>query len=333
MKYFYLVLACLIIYFVYTKLPEREHYKGEGYVSVVCNGQLGNQMFKIASTLAYAWDHNLKPVFPSLNNPGDNLIYNRDRFFGRLDCSEAPVTLKEYQLPVLNYAKLPEMNDVLMEGGFFSYRYFDHHRNRLLDVFAPSEKLLDEVITKYGDLVQKENTVAIHVRTYSKITHATGLHFVGLEYFANAMEYFPQDSLFVVFTDRAAWTKHHFQKRFPKKNFVFIEGNDHLVDLILMSKMKHHILSNSTYSWWAAYLNQNPNKLVVHPVLKSNWWTIVKKTIRPVANLFRSNPPMAFRDEEYYMPDWKAVEYLVQEYPEDMNHFADESKSVFSGDK
>lgn len=339
MKIGILIVACVICVFCVVfflknpfQTPKEDLPKG-GYISVVCNGQLGNQLFKIASTLAYAWDHGLTPTFPSLNNPGDNLTYNRDRLFMRLSTEECPVPLRVYQLPVLNYTQLPNMRDVLMEGGFFSYLYFHHYRERLLDVFLPSSEILDKVSHKYAHLIANEKTVAIHVRTYSKITHETGLHFVGLRYFENAMKLFPDDSVFVVFTDRSHWTKHHFSERFPNREFVFVEGNDHIEDMILMSKMRHNILSNSTYSWWAAYLNQSPAKIVVHPALKRTWWGLMKKVLRPVVNVFRNNPPLVFRDDEYYLPEWLAVEYEIEPYPEDIYNYSDESKSVFKDDK
>ncbi len=338
MKIGILIVACVICVFCVVfflknpfQTPKEDLPKG-GYISVVCNGQLGNQLFKIASTLAYAWDHGLTPTFPSLNNPGDNLNYNRDRIFKGLSTEESPVNLMRYQLPVLNYTKLPEMRNVLMEGGFFSYLYFHHHRDRLQDVFLPTD-VLDKLANIYNDLISNEKTVSIHVRTYSKITHDTGLHFVGLQYFEDAMRHFPDDSVFVVFTDRVHWTKHHFKERFPDRTFVFVEGNDHIEDMVLMSKMRHNILSNSTYSWWAAYLNQNPDKVVVHPVLKRTWWREFKKMMRPIVNVFRNNPPLVFRDDEYYLPEWQAVEYEVEPYPEDIYKFSDESKSVFKDDK
>lgn len=327
-----LLLSVCAVSFIFIKQEKKPYERPTGFVSVVCNGQLGNQLFKIASILSYAWQYDLVPIFPSLNNPGDNLTYNRDHYFTSLDKREFPVPLSTYRLPVLNYISLPPMGNVVMEGGFFSYKYFHRDRERLLNIFA-QPKVVEKLKAKYPELFAHPKTVSVHVRTYSKITHDTGLHFLGLDYFAQAIEQFPRDSLFVVFTDRTHWTRHHFKLRFPDTAFVFIEGNDHIEDLVLMSQMKHNIISNSTYSWWGAYLNENPDKIVYHPLIQRTWVSRIKDVLRPVVNVFRKNPPLVFHDEDYYLPEWKAIYYTVKDYPNDINAFGDESKSVFKDDK
>ena len=73
------------------------------------------------------------------------------------------------------------------------------------------------------ELILSDKTVSIHVRTYSKQVHEEGLHFVGLKFFEEAMNKFPPDSIFVIFSDRTNWCKANFQTKFPDKNFIFID--------------------------------------------------------------------------------------------------------------
>lgn len=297
-------------------------------------GQLGNQLFHTATCLTYAWDHDLIPVFPVLNEQANNLSYNRDRIFFRLNSSPSPIPLTLYRVQAPNFEALPEdLSNVLLEGGFFSWKYFDHHREKLLALFAPSQEIVDTLQCKYSDLLAQDNTVAVHVRTYSKQVHEEGLHFVGMQFFQEAIAKFPSSSLFVVFSDRPAWTKAHFQTTFPDKNFVFIEGNDHVEDLFLMSMMKHQILSRSTFSWWAAYLNQNPNKVVIAPVKKGLGLPILFK--RPIFNImgWLGNP--TWINEDYHLPEWETLTYNVEPYPTDIYAYGDgdESKSVEPKDK
>ena len=82
-----------------------------------------------------------------------------------------------------------------------------------------------------------------------------------------AIKQMPKDSLFLIFSDDIAWCKANFPD-LPEK-FVFIEGNADHEDLLLMSHCKNNIICNSTFSWWAAWLNSNPEKKVIAP---SKWF-------------------------------------------------------------
>lgn len=283
------------------------------YVSGKTTGQLGNQMFCIATTLAYAWDHNLTPIFPFLNSANANRSYNRDHIFFRLDTTTpSPTVMSVYRDRELNYKPIPPFRDVVLEGPFFSWKYFDHHREKILALFAPSEKVLNYLNKKYEELISAPNTVAIHVRTTSPQVHRVAFPFPGLNYFALAIEQFSDDSIFVVFSDRINWCKKNFSERFPDKTFVFIEGNDHIEDLFLMSMMKHHILSNLTYSWWGAYLNQNPDQIVYVPERQAydeRSWPI----------------------EDFYLPEWKIIPYdfTKDPYPNDMFNYDKKSQSLY----
>lgn len=57
------------------------------------------------------------------------------------------------------------------------------------------------------------------------------------------------------------WAKKHFSG----EEFHLVQGNSAIEDLLLMSKCKHNIIANSTFSWWASYLNTNPEKIIIVP--------------------------------------------------------------------
>lgn len=284
------------------------------YVSCEVLGQLGNQLFEIATTLAYAWDYGAIPIFPSLNQEGANRPYNRDNFFFRLDSSTPAPPWKHHfhEQYYCSAEPIPCQPDLFLEGSYLQcWQRFDHHRNKLLEVFAPSASYLEEIQIKYGDLLEHPNTVAIHVRASCKNKHETqGFTFVGMSYYQYAASFFPEDALFVIFSDRIGWCRHHFEFC---KNVVFIEGNDHILDLFLMSMMKHNIIGNSTFSWWGAYLNANPSKTVIAPYP----WN------HPHLGL---SPP---NKKEYFPPDWiiLPIDDDVQ-YPEDMSTYSSYSLSL-----
>lgn len=292
------------------ELPTARRPRGEelrGYVigeSPSWN-RLGNQLFTIASVLAYAWDNDFQPIFPSLNMAEFQLSYNRDKMFFRLDNRDFPYIIhSQYVDKGLKYKPiriLKNNQNVLIKGYFECWKYFHHHRNEILELFAPSRSVHEYLYNKYGGLIEQPNTVAVHVRTFSKDVHHAGLIFLGLNYFERAFDEFTEDATFVVFSDRINWCKVNFQEAFPDRNFVYIEGNDHIEDLHLMSLMKNLIISNSTYSWWGAYLNTREDKVVVCP-----------------PQIFKD--PAVVPIEDRYLPEWRILTYdfTNDPYPEDM---------------
>lgn len=304
----FLILFCLPFFVLATPAPMQKK-EPVGYV-VADNplwGRLGNQLFVISTVLAYGWDYGFHPRFPCFDRTDNQLSYNRDRLFSRLDTRSFPYKIhKQYLYAPLAYKAIPRFkNDknLSIQGLFVSWKYFHHHYQRLVSIFAPSDTILQYLYHKYGDLIADPSTVAIHVRTYSKKIHAA-CPFVGLHFFALALKEYPPEATFVIFSDRINWCKVHFPSCFPRRKFVFIEGNDHIEDLFLMSLMKHQIISNSTYSWWGAYLNQNPHKIITAP-----------------QQLFRRAADWPIQD--FYLPEWRVIAYdFTQDpYPEDMEAY------------
>lgn len=81
------------------------------------------------------------------------------------------------------------------------------------------------------------------------------------------MALFPDSSLFIVTSDNLEFAR----KNIPTqgRNVIFIEGERYYIDFFLQTLCKNNIICNSTFSWWSAWLNQNPNKVVVRPKV---WW-------------------------------------------------------------
>ena len=276
-------------------------------------GQIGNQLFITATTLAYAWDHDMTPIFPGLHIEKNRTSYNKDRLFFRLDTSQPPRNFSSIfrETDAYSAERIPYQKDVILDGYFQSWKHFHHQRTRLLEMFAPSEQTESILQTKYKDVLEHPKTVSIHVRTSGIRFHSTNQQpFLGFEYYEEAMNHFPEDSLFILFSDRINWCKKHFTERFPHKHFVFVEGNYGIEDLFLMSKCKHNIICNSTFSWWGAYLNQNPTKKVIVP---DKWHS--------------GGHPYPNPKENLYLPNWIAVPYIFAPYPEDMYSYDENSQS------
>lgn len=286
------------------------------FVTCHISGQLTNNLNQIATTLAYAWDYGAEAYFPELSKKELGTSYNKDRFFFRLNSNSPPRSPQNFYNEYEGHGngwwdckKIEFQPDLYLKGDFFCWKHFHHHREQLLLLFAPSPDVTNYLNNKYFWLLKEPNTVSVHVRTYNKEYHDTVLRFVGLDYYKNAMDLFPEDTLFVVFSDRINWCKKHFPS-FGKR-CIFIEGNDHVEDFYLMSQMKKHIISNSCFSWWAAYLNNTPGKIVIAPERYAG---------RAKAHEVARN---------IYFPDWIVIEpNLTAPYPFDMKDFDAFSTSI-----
>lgn len=236
---------------------------GEPYVVGRIMGQLGNQMFIIAATCSLAWEHGAKPVFPDLESEIDwNVPENRRVLFSHLN-TKLPrhVDLTTYKEKAFHYQPIPYRENILLHGYFQSEKYFKKYQERICQLFAPPEGIQSYLAKKYETIIAHPKTVAIHFRDYLEWQrwHPNCTK----QYFKKAIAHFNQDMLFVVFSNNPQQCKKLFQG--IPRNFIFIEGEHFHHDFYLMSQCKHHIISNSSFSWWAAYLNQNPEKKVIAP--------------------------------------------------------------------
>lgn len=231
-------------------------------------GQLGNQLFQIAATVSLALDNNAIPVFPDLINSSEfNIPVNYRCIFFKLNtvASLDPIEL-EYKEPYFHFTQIPYTRNMRLTGHFQSEKYFKHHKDAILNLFEPSEHIKNYLIKRYQAIIEHPKTVSIHIRMYhdsSPYYHP----FVGFEYIRQAIEQFDKDSFFVVFSNDINFCKNELIKILENKKYVFIQNNNpsHIYDLYLMSMCKSHIISNSSFSWWGAYLNQNPGKIVIAP--------------------------------------------------------------------
>jgi hypothetical protein len=134
----------------------------------------------------------------------------------------------------------------------------------LKKISSENQSLLDSILST--------NSVCLHLRRLHGIaggqTNAEGVKFHGaseMTYYDKALEIIAQkehDLHFFVFADDPIWAKENIKLPYPT---TFVSGNADYEDLQLMSQCKHHIIANSSFSWWSAWLNPNPYKVVIAP--------------------------------------------------------------------
>ncbi|MGE4574902.1 MULTISPECIES: alpha-1,2-fucosyltransferase [Parachlamydia] len=240
------------------------------YIVPVMTGQLGNQLFQIAAATSLALDHNAKVTVPDLKNLKTwGIPTNRQLVLWRIDTTEPKVALTSFTEASFAYAPIPYKPNMKLNGYFQSEKYFEKHKDEIIKLFAPMETIENDLKNRYTDVVDHPCSISIHIRTYMDSDPKHLYYYLnGRAYVEEALSFFPEDAYCVVFSDNIEWCKKELAGIRP--NLRFIEGESHINDFYLMSFCKHNIISNSSFSWWSAYLNQNPYKVVIAP---KKWFT------------------------------------------------------------
>ncbi len=263
-------------------------------------GGLGNQMFQYAAgrCLSYLHKTDLKLDMGFLNADSQNKYTQRhyalDVFninaglANELDLKPF-LPLEKNKITRALQRKLPILYFTIVaneSGHAFHKEFYSYPKNVYLNGFWQSEKYFEPVkdvlITEFTlkEPLNKENkelenkiaysnSVSLHIRRGDYVTHKEARDFHGncsLEYYKEAISYLKNTcgniNLFI-FSDDINWVKDNLKTEVPIY-FVDLNNPSH-IDLHLMSLCRHNIIANSSFSWWGAYLNQNPNKRVIAP--------------------------------------------------------------------
>jgi hypothetical protein len=228
----------------------------ESYVIGDILGQLGNNLFQVAVASAVAWDNGSEAYFPRLAHTPIlcQHVFSRVKLWP--PSNEVDF---EWNDPG-HYELIPFMPRMKINGYLQSPKYFAHHRERLLALFAPTARDQKYIEEKYGWLIDHPNTVGVQIRYWIDDVGGNSLIQYGQDYLNQAKAQFPDDSLFIVSSNNREFAKQNFSA----KNAVFLE-EPFYIEFYLLTKCRHIIVTNSTFGWWAAWLNQNPNQRVVCP--------------------------------------------------------------------
>ena len=149
-------------------------------------------------------------------------------------------------------------------GYFQSYKYFESCKTKFVKMLHnPYSQIVESTIHQFKNNML--TPVSIHVRRtdYLSLSH---IHLnLSSEYYSNAISHFSTEkSIFIIFSDDVTFIQNEplFQN-LPNK--VIVDNPDDEYCFWLMSACTHNIIANSSYSWWASYINSNPDKLVIAP--------------------------------------------------------------------
>jgi hypothetical protein len=230
-------------------------------MTVTCTykGRMGNQLFGIAAIIAYALEHGIDYLLPDHTETGEP-IYITKLPTGTLKGN--PMWWKEpadqsYQKP-----PAPEGQNVVLDGYLQSYKYYQPYRKEVIEALGfPAGHL--------------PGVVGIHVRRGDYLSLPDSFPFVGEDYLRSAVWHMNRIGYrnFKVFSDDLDWCRNFFEELpFEDSDFEYSDNETPQQDLVEGSHCEHLIGSNSTFSYWMAELNENPDKIIVMPGEKTPWF-------------------------------------------------------------
>ena len=256
-------------------------------IMITCNlvGGLGNQLFQIFATISYSllykipfgflykeslWDqfHNRPTYWHSFLSPLAN--FNYESIPPMLPLREQNFMHNELPSPVALKSE-----NIVLSGYFQSYKYFAPFYQticKLIRLDKQREKVLHEMV----NISDISNMVSMHFRLgdYKYLQNSHPL--VKIEYYKKSIEYIISSTnnptlsiMYFCEKEDNVEVLHKINElriAFPECSFIKAPDNvDDWKQLLMMSCCKHHIIANSTFSWWGAYCNSNEDKIVCYP--------------------------------------------------------------------
>jgi hypothetical protein len=233
-------------------------------VSFKVVGRLGNFLFEASASIGYAIKHDLEFHMPfKSTDPEAFDVYFTHLHHPSFDPNKEQVIISQQGF---QYQEIPFRHDwkdknIILSGYWQSIRYFEDYLPLIREKFGFSWS-------------SRPGVISLHKRLGDYRTLPSQHPIVPESYISRALSYFYKRGYkkFLVFSDEIQECKKTINSEiFPFLEFEYSEGRSVMEDLQLMSECEGHIISNSTFSWWASVLNQNPGKIVVTPH-EDNWF-------------------------------------------------------------
>lgn len=231
-----------------------------------CNlmGGLGNQLFQISNALSKSLENGASLLLRRHSQTqlqGNDTSKYIDNVYKKINFSdliltELNITEKEWSY---NTIKIPKDKSIQFTGYYQSSLNFKKHKQEVIECFSPSLEFKKSMIKKYKKL-SNENNISIHVRRGDYLNFQNIHPVISKSYITECLNRISKYDHIFIFTDDKEWVNNNLF--FENSTLV---SEDDWVEMWIMSMCRINIISNSSFSWWGSYLNQNPNKEVYSP--------------------------------------------------------------------
>jgi hypothetical protein len=237
-------------------------------------GGLGNQMFQ------WAYSRNLSLLYKKKLVYEDSFYSQQGEVVRNFELSSfniplnilTPDAIREFQSKKIQninddntFKEITLFDDInyYLNGYWQSEKYFKENEAQIKKDFSYTTDRMNDLIEKYD--FENNSIVSIHIRRGDYVSGSDMYPLQSIEYYKNGLEIIGDYDSILVFSDDIDWCKNNL----PFEKMLFSENLSNVEDLTLMSKCKHNIIANSSFSWWGAYLNTNLHKKIVAP---KNWY-------------------------------------------------------------
>jgi len=228
-------------------------------------GGLGNMMFQIAAAYSVARENNDVALFDFdkhyLPLQGQSVRKYENNIFRNVKNSKIERISTVHQEENFRYSNIPYQKDMALYGYYQSEKYFLKYKEKILSLFESSEDTKNYINEKYGNILKTPDLTSIHVRRGDYIKFSQIHPLCTPEYYSQASRIVSPSASFMIFSDDIEWCKNNLDIQ----NTFFVEEEKDYIDLYLMSMCKNNIIANSSFSWWSAWLNTNPAKIIIAP--------------------------------------------------------------------
>lgn len=225
-------------------------------------GQFGNQLFQIAAVLGYAAEHGCRPRRPRWYCWSSGTDYEPyfpwvKMYYGR--CTGAVFRERHFY-----YEKLPFIYGLDLRGNFQSERYFSHIRDRIRQLYAEPAAITIQLDTYCRDHGLQAFD-AVHIRFYSHVVRDQGpMEVLPCSYFKNAIGSMTGSRPLVIATDDKVRLDQFLADNGIDRSAHVLQFENPLLDFYMLSRARRIAISNSSFSWWAAYLGA-PKERIIAP--------------------------------------------------------------------
>lgn len=226
-------------------------------------------MFQIAATYNLSLELG---VDCSFSTQLTNNIFQKQRIemyinniFSKIKFGDIELTNKTiYKEKKFSYDPIPFVDNQILSGYFQSSKYFEKNEHKIRDLFLETDDINTYIQNKYKN-INFEKSASLHVRRGDYLKFPDTHPVCDKSYYDKALTLLNEEHESVlIFSNDQEWCKSNLEY----ENCIFIKDLDY-IEMYLMSKCKNNIIANSSFSWWAAWMNNNKNKKVIYP---SRWF-------------------------------------------------------------